>query len=85
MNWFKQLVTWIKRVFTKIEPAKVATPQEGLRGVGRPKQEICKDISRPVRWSALEWEAVNKAAEKRGLTVSAFIRQSVIAEAQKGN
>lgn len=44
--------------------------------VGRPKSA---DPLKPrgVRWRDAEWAAIKAAAEKRGLTVGAFVREAV--------
>lgn len=84
-RFIERLVLWFRSLLIV---SSVSDPRQGVRknsssqrGPGRPKQEICRDVSRPVRWSALEWKAVQIAASHRGMNVSAYIRQIVLADA----
>ena len=57
------------------------TVRETKKGSGRPVKTIKKDIRTAVRFSKLEYFVVRQKAERAGIKVSAYLRQTAIASA----
>ena len=83
-NLLARIILVLVRVLNRLDSSSCVQvsekPNKEKKPVGRPRQDIVKNVSRPVRWSPVEWSMVQSSAESRGLKVSEFIRQAVIKE-----